>query len=98
MCFQNHSPPIFEVITGFRDPSEGLRFYIDQCLCISIWKNAFERLQNRKKSYLLLLQYKENASKLGRVPADPHCGSPSMLKNTEQQMVFVKVVQVEMFF
>lgn len=97
MCFQNHNPPILEVTIGFRDPSEGLRFYIDQCLCISIWKSAFERLQNRKKSYRLLLQYKENSSKLGRVPADTHCDSPSMLKNTEQQKVFVKFVQVKMF-
>lgn len=96
MCFQNHNPPIPEVTTGFRDPSEALRFYIDQCLCISIWKSDFERLQNRKKSYLLLLLYKENSSKLGRVPADTHFDSPSMVKNTEQQ-VFVKFVQVEMF-
>lgn len=97
MCFQNHNPPILEVTTGFRDSSECLRFYIDQCLCISIWKSAFERLQNRKKSYLLLLQYKENSSKSGRVPADTHCDSPSILKTTEQQTVFIKVVQVEMF-
>lgn len=70
MCFQNHNPPILEVTTGLKDSREGLRFYTDQCLCISIWKRAFERLQNRKKSYLLLLQYMENSSKLGRIPAD----------------------------
>ena len=95
--FPKPHPSIPEVTTGFRNPSEGLRFYIDQCLYISIWKSAFERLQNRKKSYLLLLQYKENSSKLGRVPADTHCDNPSKVKNTEQQKVFVKFVQVEMF-
>lgn len=63
MCFQNHNPPIFEVITGSRNPSEGWKSYIHQCFHFPKYWTIPLRYFRRRKEAISSMTVQRNSRK-----------------------------------
>lgn len=89
VCFQNHNPPIFEAMTGSRNPCKGWKPYVDQCFYFPKYGTTSLRYFRRGKeatfSHYRTKKLQEDRDTSVYTDGD----SPHNLRNTQYQKMYL---------